>query len=85
MGGGYTLEVVPDLETTFLNFSIHVPPLRNLQIFKEKHRKFSENTKNAVFSVYFVYWVLEGVSKPKNVTKPPVFGVEKSKKSISEA
>ena len=29
--------------------------------------------------------VTEGVSKPENVTKPPVFGVEKSEKRILEA
>ena len=29
--------------------------------------------------------VTEGVSKPENITRPPVFGVEESEKSILEA
>ena len=37
------------------------------------------------FSVFFVYWVTEGVSKPKNVTIPPIFGVGESEKSNLEA
>ena len=66
-------------------FSDPRTPLRNLQNFKEKHRKFSKNAKNTFFSGFFVSWVTEGVSKSENVTTPPVFGVGESEKSILES
>ena len=38
-----------------------------------------------LFRLFFVHWVTEDVSKPENVTTPPVCEVVESEKSILEA
>ena len=83
MGGGYPLEVAPDLETKFLNFSNHVS--YKIFNFLKKNMESFQKVRKTLFSVFFVYLVTDGVSKPENVTQPPIFGVEEPEKSILES